>query len=252
MYRFRQYGIEKSESGPNRIMGNRPSHVEITVNQKLNHPFHILPTYQGNAYDASGITPGSPSNCLSESAHANTSTHHPRCCRQLTVDIGEEWETAKDRGIASPSSPKSQPQTDFSVNLSSGKKDGIQIITDPVDSLRSNKAIDQMQLFFYHLENGEQDVPKPHASHPNPYNDINHKFHSALHCPCYLFAFYMCCVPAVLFMEKSDKEYIRGNEKLALIYGERSTKLFFVGAILGLLLLILIAYMGVIMVMVYL
>ncbi|XP_067656310.1 uncharacterized protein [Haliotis asinina] len=66
---------------------------------------------------------------------------------------------------------------------------------------------------------------------PNPYNRINQRFHSTLQCPCYLFFCFLCCVPAVYYMQISDKEYDYGSKEKSRVYGRRATVLYVIGAI---------------------
>ncbi|XP_071089875.1 uncharacterized protein [Haliotis cracherodii] len=66
---------------------------------------------------------------------------------------------------------------------------------------------------------------------PNPYNRINQRFHSTLQCPCYLFFCFLCCVPAVYYMQISDKEYDYGSKERSRVYGRRATVLYIIGAI---------------------
>lgn len=70
--------------------------------------------------------------------------------------------------------------------------------------------------------------------------------HSALHCPCFFFFFLLCCMPGVHWMQVGDDAYKNGDVDEAKSLGRKATVSYFIGAVLGVLVLT-----GVIMISVY-
>lgn len=66
---------------------------------------------------------------------------------------------------------------------------------------------------------------------PNPHNKLNHRFHSTLHCPCFIFFCFLCCYPAVFLMQRSDIQFISDEEDLARKNAKRSTVLYIIGGV---------------------
>ncbi|XP_046557257.1 uncharacterized protein LOC124266506 [Haliotis rubra] len=66
---------------------------------------------------------------------------------------------------------------------------------------------------------------------PNPYNKLNHRFHSTLHCPCFIFFCFLCCYPAVFLMQRSDIQFISDQQDLARQNAKRSTVLYIIGGV---------------------
>lgn len=69
----------------------------------------------------------------------------------------------------------------------------------------------------------------------NPYNVWNHKLHDTMWCSCCMYFFLICCIPAVIYMEKSDSAHKLLDDKRTMIYGKFSTILFVIGGISALL-----------------
>ena len=173
-----------------------------------------------------------------------TSKHQPlhAYTRQLNMFIGEEWENVHDgnyierQAVSCPPSPRI---TQFPILRQPGKivttesKDSTAIQPEVIHSRRTHIPRDPLQYFFFHMSQEKPKVAKKYIINPNPYNDLNHKFHSALHCPCFLFFFFLCCLPGIHFMQKGDIEYKLGNEQRAKALGFRSSVLYCTGIIVG-------------------
>ncbi|XP_050398289.1 uncharacterized protein LOC126816127 [Patella vulgata] len=206
--------------------------------------------------------------------------------RQLSVDIGEEWEnvrgtrprTTSDVGSVSSSvfSYRSLRKQRTSIEMPVGKDAGAsgsmpgqrqvdstqesgayvdQVATMPADMLVSEEIDSPVAELKEERHDGARPIveePKPvvidveavsddHFTLPperrilldNPYNSINQRFHSTLHCPCFIFFCFLCCAPAVYWMQRSDYEYDYGSEKRAKKFGYRATGLYIVGAIVS-------------------
>ena len=67
----------------------------------------------------------------------------------------------------------------------------------------------------------------------NSFNRLNHTFHECLWCPCILYACFICMIPAVLYMQKSDKLYCDSLLLKAKLYASISTLLFGIGLLVG-------------------
>ncbi|XP_060604587.1 uncharacterized protein LOC132757348 [Ruditapes philippinarum] len=159
--------------------------------------------------------------------------------RQCTFEIGEEWEQFQtirpNKSISCPPSPVSSRKDD---KILSGRDNpgyaasepGAEIDQDLTDS--SDKTKDPFPFHF--LFNSSSSNPlKQHHIVPNPFNKINHRFHSTLQCPCFLFFFFLCCLPAVHLMQKSDRSFKNGNNRSAKNFGKFSTFFYLLGSIIG-------------------
>lgn len=60
----------------------------------------------------------------------------------------------------------------------------------------------------------------------NVYNQLNHRIHSCLWFPCFLFFVFIFCVPALFYMNQSDQFYSRHDLHEAYLYGRMSTILY--------------------------
>ena len=67
----------------------------------------------------------------------------------------------------------------------------------------------------------------------NSFNSWNHTFHECLWCPCILYACFICMIPAVLYMQKSDEQYCDSLLLKAKLYAGISTLLFGIGLLVG-------------------
>ena len=76
----------------------------------------------------------------------------------------------------------------------------------------------------------------------NIYNRTNHEIHECLWCPCLLYSLFICCIPALLYMHKSDKRYSDNLHEKAKLYATISSILYCVGLILAIAIYVLIAY----------
>ncbi|ESO90971.1 hypothetical protein LOTGIDRAFT_163481 [Lottia gigantea] len=209
------------------------------------------------------------------------SSRGERRIRQLSVDIGEEWEnihqpirprTTSDVGSVSSgfsyrSLRKTQQTTEmlagteaisfgsvpFRERIESIVKPGALVADDivpgdiqvtaeiesPVAEIKDVKpdvAVPIVIEVTEPEEELEERSPKIRFLLDNPYNSINQKFHSALHCPCFLFFCFLCCSPAVYWMQRSDYEFDYASEKLAKRYGRRATVLYIIGIALSIFL----------------
>ena len=76
----------------------------------------------------------------------------------------------------------------------------------------------------------------------NHFNKINHELHDCLWCPCILYALYICCIPALIYMYKSDKRYRENLHQKAKLYANMSSILYGLGFICAIIIYSLIAY----------
>ncbi|KAK3095104.1 hypothetical protein FSP39_010369 [Pinctada imbricata] len=174
--------------------------------------------------------------------------------RQLNMFIGEEWENVHensynlmlDRKVVScPPSPRVAhfPVIHQPIKVMHASSN------DPTmyhaDILHPRRAQHSLNYFFYHMSQEEPKTSKNYNLKPNPYNNINHKIHSALHCPCFLFFFFLCCLPGVYFMQEGDIQYKSGNEHRARKLGLRSTVSYCVGIVVGITFLSLAVFVAV-------
>lgn len=80
---------------------------------------------------------------------------------------------------------------------------------------------------------------------PNPYNRVNHRIHSCIWCCSCLYFVFFCCLPAIHFMEQSDVEFSRDNQKRARSLGRASTFLFFTGSLVTLSMFALLFFLAI-------
>ncbi|XP_045191040.2 uncharacterized protein LOC123547860 [Mercenaria mercenaria] len=69
----------------------------------------------------------------------------------------------------------------------------------------------------------------------NVYNKYNYRIHTCIWCPCLLFFVFIFCIPAVIYMHKSDKCYHVNDLDEASFYGRISTVLYVCGLLAALL-----------------
>ncbi|KAL4231487.1 hypothetical protein ACF0H5_009065 [Mactra antiquata] len=72
-------------------------------------------------------------------------------------------------------------------------------------------------------------------------NDLNHKIHQCIWCPCVFFFTVLCCIPAILLMTKADKYFLKKDMKEATWHQKMSTRLYVGGFIATILFYIAIA-----------
>ena len=75
----------------------------------------------------------------------------------------------------------------------------------------------------------------------NSYNRYNHEIHECIWCPCILYSLFICIIPALLYMHKSDKRYNENRLLKAKIYAYISSILFGVGIVFAVAIYALIA-----------
>jgi len=163
--------------------------------------------------------------------------------RQCKFEIGEEWEQFQTihttKSISCPPSPlmggrKSEDGTDGENGRTNpgyaASEPGAEIEQDLSDSAIKGKEPFPFH-FLFNAPTGSK--PKHFTIMPNPHNRINQRFHSTLQCPCFLFFFFLCCLPAVHFMQQSDRQFKKGNTKRALNYGKLSTVFYVLGSVIG-------------------
>lgn len=159
--------------------------------------------------------------------------------RQCTFEISEEWEQFQtirpNKSISCPPSPVSSRKNDEILGGRdnpgyAASEPGAEIDQDLTDT--SEKTKDPFPFHFLFTSTSNNPL-KPHHIAPNPYNKINHRFHSTLQCPCFLFFFFLCCLPAVHMMQKSDHSFKDGNNRRAKNYGKASTLFYIFGSIIG-------------------
>lgn len=171
--------------------------------------------------------------------------------RQCKFDIGEEWERFQtiqtNQSISCPPSPLIGRKHDVKLNGRdnpgyAASEPGAEIDQDLTDA--SEKAKDPFPfhyLFSTTTGNQHQNV-KEHHIIPNPFNKINQRFHSTLQCPCFLFFFFLCCLPAVHLMQQSDRQFKKGNPTSARDYGKASTVFYIIGSFIGVVFLSVAIY----------
>lgn len=76
----------------------------------------------------------------------------------------------------------------------------------------------------------------------NHFNKINHEIHDCLWCPCILYALFICSVPALLYMHKSDKRYQENILHKAKLYARIATFLYGLGFASAIIIYFLIGY----------
>lgn len=168
--------------------------------------------------------------------------------RQCKFEIGEEWEQFQiihDKSISCPPSPLIGRKHDYTENggrVNSGyaaSEPGAEIDQDLSDP--SEKTKDPFPFHFLFTSASASPLKECHII-PNPFNKVNQRFHSTLQCPCFLFFFFLCCLPAVHFMQQSDRQFKKGNNKRAKNYGMMSTSFYIVGTIVGIAFLVVSIY----------
>ncbi|XP_025094443.1 uncharacterized protein LOC112564077 [Pomacea canaliculata] len=135
-----------------------------------------------------------------------------------------------------PGSLVQAEEVESSISLYSGQKTPTSIVITQPASTQSRGGCDHMAIPI----DDADPLPADHKRHllPNPYNRLNQRCHSTLHCPCCFFLCLLCCLPAVYFMVLSDLEFDFGSLLKARRYGRRTTKLYFAGATLAVTLLV--------------
>lgn len=163
--------------------------------------------------------------------------------RQCKFEIGEEWEHFQairpSKSISCPPSPVGSRKLSVDNPGYAASEPGAEIDQDLTDA--SEKTKDPFPFHFLFTSSASGPVKQNHIA-PNPYNKINHRFHSTLQCPCFLFFFFLCCLPAVHLMQKSDRQFMDGNHRRAKKYGTVSTFCYIVGSVLGVLFLTVSIY----------
>lgn len=168
--------------------------------------------------------------------------------RQCKFEIGEEWEQfqiIRDKSVSCPPSPLIGRRHDVIENGGrtnpgyAASEPGAEIDQDLTDS--GDKAKDPFPFHFLFTSSSASSVKKCDIV-PNPFNKVNQRFHSTLQCPCFLFFFFLCCLPAVHFMQQSDHQFKKGNSKRAKNYGRVSSGFYLVGTIIGVAFLVIAIY----------
>ncbi|XP_061170319.1 uncharacterized protein LOC133179626 [Saccostrea echinata] len=218
-------------------------HNPETKESEVSSPFSDFSTYH-NPYTEEGIhSPGAISKL---SYTGSMKSKHPHTTRQLNVFIGEELEeNFQSTGFPTERKAYSCPTTPRAV------KRTVPLSREPIEvphlgAERPHYENEPVHFFIYNLPEEEQSVYNEFLVKSNPHNRINHMIHSALHCPCFFFFFLLCCMPGVHWMQLGDKAYKNGDVDEAKFLGRKATVSYFVGAVLGVLVLA-----GVIMISVY-
>jgi len=163
--------------------------------------------------------------------------------RQCKFEICEEWEQfqiIRDKSVSCPPSPLIGRKHDIIDNVGrinpgyAASEPGAEIDQD----LTGQKSKDPFPFHFLFTSAGASPLKECHII-PNPYNKANQRFHSTLQCPCFLFFFFLCCLPAVHLMQQSDRQFKMGNNKRAKNYGVVSTMCYIVGTVIGVTFLVL-------------
>ncbi|KAL4231457.1 hypothetical protein ACF0H5_009034 [Mactra antiquata] len=169
--------------------------------------------------------------------------------RQCKFDIGEEWEQFQTiqttQSISCPPSPLIGRTHDDKLTGRNNpgyaaSEPGAEIDQDLTDA--SEKAKDPFPFHYLFSTTSANQNIKEHHIIPNPFNKVNQRFHSTLQCPCFLFFFFLCCLPAVHLMQQSDKQFTKGNAVRARKYGKVSTICYIVGSIVGVVFLSVAIY----------
>lgn len=167
--------------------------------------------------------------------------------RQCKFEIGEEWEQYQfihTKSISCPPTPVADGRhgevIDGHDNLSYvASEPGVEIEQDLTGVSETSKETFPFHFLF---STSSTNAVKEHQIVPNPYNKINQRFHSALQCPCFLFFCFLCCLPAVLFMQQSELQFRKGNMLQSRNNGRCSTMLYTVGLLLGVVFLSVTIY----------
>ena len=85
----------------------------------------------------------------------------------------------------------------------------------------------------YKIDDFEALPPPKRRLLPNPFNLLNQRCHGTLQCPCCLFFCFLCCLPALFLMSRSDDEFDYGSVVKAKRYGRWSTMAYVVGAVVA-------------------
>ena len=150
--------------------------------------------------------------------------------RQCKFDIGEEWEQFQFYHNKSVSCPPS-PLGGRNPEILTGSENPGYAASEPGADFDAEKSKEPFPFHF--LFSSPSGGVKEHQIISNPFNKLNHKFHSTLQCPCFLFFFFLCCLPGVHFMQQSDQQFKKGNRKRARNYGKISTGMYILGSIVG-------------------
>ena len=167
--------------------------------------------------------------------------------KQLNIYIGEELED----NFQSPEFPSERRAFSCPPTPRAVKRAAHPLPSAPMEDPRAGAEgpryqDEPMHFFIYNLPEEEPSTCNEYLVKSNPYNKINHMIHSALHCPCFFFFFLLCCMPGVHWMQTGDKAYQSGDLEEAKYLGRRATVSYFIGTVLGVLVLT-----GVILVSVY-
>ncbi|KAH3788962.1 uncharacterized protein LOC127840847 [Dreissena polymorpha] len=161
--------------------------------------------------------------------------------RQCKFEMGEEWEQFQSirttKSISCPPSPLMGAKKD--ENVEADRRNSGYAASEPGPDIEldlTNPSEKQTEPYPFHfLFSSTSGSPiKKCAIVPNPHNKINQRFHSTLQCPCFLFFFFLCCLPAVHFMQRSDIQFKKGNVTRAMNYGKLSTAFYVIGSVVGL------------------
>ncbi|KAK3593078.1 hypothetical protein CHS0354_038104 [Potamilus streckersoni] len=68
----------------------------------------------------------------------------------------------------------------------------------------------------------------------NKHNHWNREIHDCLWCPCIFYFVFICCMPALLLMHKSDVEFRKGRDSTARYYAMCSSIFYAIGLVLWL------------------
>lgn len=163
--------------------------------------------------------------------------------RQCKFEMGEEWEQFQSirpaKSISCPPSPLMGAKKDAENVDADGRRNSGYAASEPGPDITldlTNSSEKQVEPFPFHFlfssTSGSQ-INKC-AIIPNPHNKINQRFHSTLQCPCFLFFFFLCCLPAVHFMQRSDIQFKKGNITRAMNYGKLAFAFYVIGSVVGL------------------
>ncbi|WAR21290.1 hypothetical protein MAR_015264 [Mya arenaria] len=172
--------------------------------------------------------------------------------RQCKFEIGEEWEQFQTiqttKSVSCPPTPlmgakKHKDLLDEETGRTNpgyaASEPGAEIEADLTDSADKLK---EPFPFHFMFASTSGTPPKHYTVVPNPHNSVNQRFHSTLQCPCFLFFFFLCCLPGVHFMQQSDLQFKKGNDERARNYGKLATAFYIVGAIIGVAFLAIAIY----------
>lgn len=206
-------------------------------------PLSEFSTYHNPYTDEDIHTPGIISK-LSGTGSLRAKHAHTR---QLNIFIGEELEDNFQR----PEFPSERRAYSCPPTPRAAKRAAHPLVRESLEPTQmgaegSRYEDEPMHFFIYNLPEEEPSTYNEFLVKSNPYNKINHMIHSALHCPCFFFFFLLCCMPGVHWMQVGDDAYKNGDVDEAKSLGRKATVSYFIGAVLGVLVLT-----GVIMISVY-